>query len=132
MSASSKPTPIAIPNDLAEKIEKVAGLVHLSKQDVMKLAMRIGLEDLKRCKYDIAAAIVDRAHKSEAPEKTASEEQDIALLAEKTSQYRTGKKGRIDVRNAAAPLPTYLVMRKGYILEPRPTDAKMVAASQPS
>ncbi len=108
MSASSKPTPIAIPNDLAEKIEKVAALVHLSKQDVMKLAMRIGLEDLKRCNYDIAAAIVDRAHQKD----------DIALLSEKGSGYTSKRKGSIDVRNAAAPLPTYLVMRKAHILEP--------------
>jgi hypothetical protein len=107
MSASSKPTPIAIPNDLAEKIEKVAALVHLSKQDVMKLAMRIGLEDLKRCNYDIAAAIVDRAHQKD----------DIALLAEKSS-FAGKRKGNIRVENAAAPLPTYLVQRKGFILEP--------------
>jgi hypothetical protein len=38
--------------------------------------------------------------------------------------YRTRKKGSIDVRNAAAPLPTYLVMRKAHILEPLATAEK--------
>lgn len=44
----------------------------------------------------------------------------VSTLTEKGTGYQTKKptKGPINVRNAAAPLPTYLVVRKGYILEP--------------
>jgi hypothetical protein len=121
MSASSKPTPIAIPNDLAEKVQIAAELTHLSKQDIMKLAMRIGLEDLRRCNYDIAGAVVDRSDAAK---------DEIALLADKGSGYRAKKTGTINLRNAAAPLPTYLVQRKGYILEPIKTISP--ASSEPS
>jgi hypothetical protein len=39
-------------------------------------------------------------------------------INEKGSGYTSKRKGSIDVRNAAAPLPTYLVTRKAHILEP--------------
>lgn len=62
MSASSKPTPIAIPNDLAANIDEVSTLTGLSKQDVMRLCMRIGLVDLKAAEHDIPGSIQQNAH----------------------------------------------------------------------
>jgi len=41
------PIPLRIPPELLQQIESVAALTGLSKQDVMRLCMRIGLVDLK-------------------------------------------------------------------------------------
>ena len=61
MSKSSKPIPIAIPNELLAQIDRVAGLTNKTRAEVMRLAMEVGLEDLKRCNYGVAGAIVDSA-----------------------------------------------------------------------
>lgn len=63
MSQSSKPIPIAMPNALAEKIKNVCDITDLKQQEVIRLAIAIGLEDMKRANYDIAGAIVDAAEK---------------------------------------------------------------------
>jgi hypothetical protein len=45
----------------------------------------------------------------------------VSTFTEKGKGYRAkgiSGKGNIEPRNAAAPLPTYLVMRKAHILEP--------------
>lgn len=60
MSASSKP--IAIPNDLLSLLDEASRLSGLSKQETMRLAMRIGLADWQRSGFSsIADAIVDRS-----------------------------------------------------------------------
>lgn len=64
MSASSKPVPLAIPNELLARVEDVAHRMHRSKQDIMRMAMEVGLEDLKRINYDITAAIVDAVERT--------------------------------------------------------------------
>lgn len=64
MSASSKPVPIALPNALLDKIQKVAGLTGRSQQDIMRLAMEVGLEDLKRINYDLGSAVVDASERT--------------------------------------------------------------------
>jgi DNA-binding MurR/RpiR family transcriptional regulator len=53
--------PIRIDADLEAKIEEAARMTSLSKADVMRLAMRIGFEDLRRINYDIAGAVLDAA-----------------------------------------------------------------------
>jgi predicted DNA-binding protein len=58
------PIPIRIPPALLTKIEFVAKQMDRSKQEIMRLAMEIGLEDLKRCNYDLAGAIVEKVHGS--------------------------------------------------------------------
>jgi hypothetical protein len=111
MSASSKPTPIAIPNELHEMIEKASQLAGLSKQDTMRLAMRIGLADLKRCNYDIAGAIVDRAQ--------ASKEEDIGLVAEKGTPYKAPKKARCAIATGhAARTQFFSVQRNVAVSKP--------------
>jgi predicted DNA-binding protein len=57
----SKPVPIRIEPELDAKIEEAARLTGMSKADVMRLAMRIGFEDLRRINYDIAGAVLDAA-----------------------------------------------------------------------
>jgi len=49
-------------------------------------------------------------------------------ISEVGDSFRTRKKGTINVRNAAAPLPTYLVLRKAHILEPLATAEKTEVA----
>lgn len=53
------------------------------------------------------------------------ESPEIAMLADKGKGYRSkgsgaagGPSGNIQARNAAAPMPTYLIRRKAHILEP--------------
>lgn len=57
----STPVPIRVDAALEAKIEEAARLTGMAKSDLMRLAMRIGLEDLRRIDYDIAGAIVDAA-----------------------------------------------------------------------
>jgi DNA-binding MurR/RpiR family transcriptional regulator len=51
------PVPIRIEPELDAKIEEAARLTGLSKADVMRLAMRIGFEDLRKIDYDLAGII---------------------------------------------------------------------------
>ena len=88
MSASSKPIPISIPNELLDKINHVAALMNRSKQEIMRLAMEIGLEDLKRCNYDLAGAIVEKAHQKREAAMLSS------VLAEDPTKYGSKKEQR--------------------------------------
>lgn len=56
----TKPTPIRLPSDLLSEVEAATQFTGLSQQDVMRLAMRIGLVDLRAAK-DIASVIQETA-----------------------------------------------------------------------
>ncbi|MBK8037713.1 MAG: hypothetical protein IPK22_11345 [Verrucomicrobiaceae bacterium] len=56
----TKPTPIRLPSDLLSEVEAATLFTGLSQQEVMRLAMRIGLVDLRAAK-DIAAVIQEAA-----------------------------------------------------------------------
>jgi hypothetical protein len=66
-----RPTEQGDPISIRLKATLVAQLTHaadeleLSLHDTMRQCMKIGLEDLKRCNYNLAGAIVDQAHKQE-------------------------------------------------------------------
>lgn len=51
--------PIRMPAELESQLEHAVALTGLSKQDVIRLCIRIGLEDLRRCNFDLARAIVE-------------------------------------------------------------------------
>jgi len=51
------PIPIRIPFDLLKSIDEVSTLTGLSKQDVMRLCMRIGLVDLKAAEHDLPGIV---------------------------------------------------------------------------
>jgi predicted DNA binding CopG/RHH family protein len=51
------PIPLRIPPELLQQIESVAALTGLSKQDVMRLCMRIGLVDLKAAEHDLPGIV---------------------------------------------------------------------------
>ncbi len=46
MSASSKPIPIALPNELIAAIDQVAEKLNLTRSELMRLSMRIGLAEI--------------------------------------------------------------------------------------
>ena len=59
MSQSSKPIPIAVPNDLLAKIELDSTKLGWSKQDTMREAMKLGLAHYERINWDIQGAVLD-------------------------------------------------------------------------
>ena len=64
MSKSSKPIPLAIPNALLELIDHAADATARTRAELMRLAIEIGIEDLRRIQYNIAGALVTQAHAS--------------------------------------------------------------------
>lgn len=68
------PIPIRLPADLLAEIERVSAITDISKQDIMRLAMRIGLSDMDAIEHDAAkliqqAAILTRLTQSKAKTK---------------------------------------------------------------
>ena len=61
MSQSSKPIPLAIPNALLEQIDAAAKLTGRTRSELMRLAIEIGIADLRAINYDIAGSIVRAA-----------------------------------------------------------------------
>lgn len=71
---------------LLEKIELAMKETGLSQAEILRLALAVGLEDLKRCDYDIAGAIVDKAK----PIK--QDPVSYLKVAEDETPYRVGNK----------------------------------------
>jgi hypothetical protein len=53
----TKPIPIALPTDLLAQIDQAQQLTGLSKADVMRLCMRIGLVDLRAAEHDFPGIV---------------------------------------------------------------------------
>jgi hypothetical protein len=62
MSNSSKPIPLAVPNALLAQIDAAAQHLHSSRSEAMRLAIQVGLADLKRTQYQVAECVVKCAH----------------------------------------------------------------------
>lgn len=62
MSSKSRPIPLALPTALLSKLDETAALMHRTRAQLIRDTIEIGLEDLRRCGYNIAAAVVDKAH----------------------------------------------------------------------
>jgi predicted DNA-binding protein len=60
---SGKPVPVRFPEEVVERVRQVSESLGISFADTVRLATRIGLEDLKRVDYDLAQLVVDAAHK---------------------------------------------------------------------
>lgn len=63
MSQSSKPVPLAVPNELLKQIDTAATRTGRSRSELMRLAIEIGLADLKAINYDIASTLANAAHR---------------------------------------------------------------------
>lgn len=61
-------SPIRIDPELEAKIEEAARLTGLSKADVMRLAMRIGFEDLRKIDWNIPGVVAAAANPKAEPE----------------------------------------------------------------
>jgi len=57
MSASSKPIPIALPNELLTAIDQVAEKLNLTRSELMRLSMRIGLAEIGTVAEPIAKTV---------------------------------------------------------------------------
>lgn len=53
--------PISISHQMLAQIEFVAKRLGMSRQDAMRLSMRVGMEDLRRIDYRVDKSVVDRA-----------------------------------------------------------------------
>jgi hypothetical protein len=53
----TKPIPIALPHDLLQQVDEVQALTGMSKADIMRLCMRIGLIDLKSAEHDLPGIV---------------------------------------------------------------------------
>ena len=67
MSSKSRPIPLALPTALLSKLDKTAALMNRTRAQLIRDTIEIGLEDLRRCGYNIAAAAVDKAHSPAPP-----------------------------------------------------------------
>jgi predicted DNA-binding protein len=66
MSKRSRPIPLAVPDELLNRLDEVAMRMGRTRAQIMRDAIEIGLEDLRRCDYDLASAVVDKAHAARA------------------------------------------------------------------
>ena len=57
MSKSSKPIPLAVSNELLAQIDHAATITARSRSELMRLAIEIGLADLRAISYDIAGTL---------------------------------------------------------------------------
>ena len=58
-SPAGKPIPLAIPEPLLRRLDAVAEQMDMTRANVIRLAMKIGLEQLGRVNYDLARLVVD-------------------------------------------------------------------------
>jgi len=61
MSASSKPIPIALPNELLDQIDLIAEKLNLTRAELMRLSMRIGLVEIGTIAEPIAQLVAREA-----------------------------------------------------------------------
>ena len=63
MSASSKPIPLALPNELLDEIDFIAKKLNLTRAELMRLSMRIGLVEIGSIAEPIAQLVAREASK---------------------------------------------------------------------
>ncbi len=66
MSKRSRPIPLAVPDELLNRLDEAALRMGRTRAQIMRDAIEIGLEDLRRCGYDLAGAVVDKAQATRA------------------------------------------------------------------
>lgn len=62
---SKKPTSIKLTPEIEELIAQAADRMDRPKQEVIRLALEVGMERMRRINYDIAGAIEDAASEAE-------------------------------------------------------------------
>lgn len=83
--------PISMDPELDQKIKLAADRLDMSKSDVMKLAMKIGLEDFRRINYDLAKHLCQTPEPVSHLQSVAEEPNGDAPPARKSVRYPRGK-----------------------------------------
>ena len=73
------PVQVRMDEELRGEIREAAAKLHWQDQDVIRMAVKIGLAKLKRINYDLASAALDAADGERA--------RDLALAAETPPKY---------------------------------------------
>ena len=74
MAAKRITYPLVLPPELDEQIAIAAERLCMPKSEVMRMALAIGLEDLRRIDYKLAAAIVSAARQEDRPQLKVAED----------------------------------------------------------
>lgn len=83
----TQPVPVRMDEELRTEIRAAAEALHWQDQDVIRLAVKIGLEKLRRVKFDLASAVLDASQKEPGRAR-----EDLALAAEDEAEYRAQKR----------------------------------------
>jgi predicted DNA-binding protein len=85
--------PIRMSPELLEKVTEASKRTGLAQADILRLALAIGLEDLKKIDYNIAGSISDAANPRPIRYPNAEEDkQEVLRVAEDPKEY--GKSSR--------------------------------------
>jgi predicted DNA-binding protein len=81
---------------MLDRIKRAAEKMGKTQQEVMRLAIEVGLADLQRIDFDVAGAVVDKAKASAAFSQTAHTPgmTTTALLAENPVSYSSKKRAQ--------------------------------------
>lgn len=80
------PVQVRMDDELRAEIKEAAEALHWQDQDVIRLSVKIGLEKLRRVKFDLAKTVLD------ATETPGERAQDLALAAETPASYSARKR----------------------------------------
>lgn len=118
----TKPIPIALPHDLLEQVDQVQHLTGMSKADIMRLCMRIGLVDLRAAEHDLPGIV-----KRIADDAGLSFQQ---WSKEKSEQNEAGQKNAnlLESQECAPPAPS---RKRSPSTGPTPTTANIVRLPPP-
>ena len=83
--------PIRMSEELAEKVQEAARRTGLAQADILRMALAIGLEDLKRVDYDIPRLVSEAARPEAAPAGKRPKLELLNKVAEEVSGYRYTK-----------------------------------------
>ena len=91
--------PLRLSPETVDRIAEAARLTGLAQSDLMRLAMAIGIEDLKKVNFDLAKLVSDAANPSESGQlralRAAEEVREYhAESAPTPIKYPKGKRGR--------------------------------------
>jgi len=82
----TKSIPVRMDDELRAEIRNAAEMMSWQDQDVIRLAVKIGLEKLRRVKFDLASAVLDASQ-----EERTRRSDDLALAAEDSPEYPARK-----------------------------------------
>jgi predicted DNA-binding protein len=80
--------PVRFTEEIEAQIDQASRALGLAKQDIIRMACAIGLEQLKAINYDLAGAVLEKSR----AESARQDRDGIALIAEQPSHYGVQKR----------------------------------------